>query len=93
MLRTSLILIIAALAGLIVLVLLMRLGKRHAEGSALIAWRHVIATAVVLVVFVGGAVLFDLGRSGAPSTDYQPPRIENGQIVPGEFGPDGRPSG
>ena len=92
MLRTSLILIIAVLAGLIVLALLLRLGRRHADGSALIAWRHVIAAAAALIVFVGAAVLFDLGRSGAPSTDYQPPRIEGGQIKPGEFKPVPGPS-
>lgn len=92
MIRTSLILIIAVLAGLVVLALLLRVGRRHAEGSALIAWRHVIAAAVSLIVFVGAAVLFDLGRSGAPSTDYQPPRIENGQIKPGEFKPVPGPS-
>lgn len=92
MLRTSLIVIIAVLAGLVVLALLLRLGRRDAEGSALIAWRHVIAAAVALIVFVGAAVLFDLGRSGVPSTDYQPPRIENGQIKPGEFKPVPSPS-
>ena len=88
MLRTSLIVIIAVLAGLVVLALLLRLGRRQ----ALIAWRHVIAAAVALIVFVGAAVLFDLGRSGVPSTDYQPPRIENGQIKPGEFKPVPSPS-
>ena len=92
MLRTSLIVIIAVLAGLVVLALLLHVGRRHAEGSALIAWRHVIAAAVALIVFVSAAVLFDLGRSGAPSTDYQPPRIENGQIKPGEFKPVPGPS-
>ena len=92
MLRTSLILIIAVLAGRVVLALLLRVGRRHAEGSALIAWRHVIAAAVSLIVFVGAAVLFDLGRACAPSTDYQPPRIENGQIKPGEFKPVPGPS-
>ena len=93
MLRTSLLLIIAVLAGLVVLALLVRVGRRHAAGSALIAWRHVIAAAAALVVFVTAAVLFDLGRSGDPSTDYQPPRIENGQIKPGEFKPEPSPSG
>ena len=37
MIRTSLILIIAVLAGLVVLALLLHVGRRHAEGSALIA--------------------------------------------------------
>lgn len=66
MLRTSLILIIAALAGLIVLVLLMRLGKRHAEGSALIAWRHVIAAAVVLVCLSAGRCCLIWAGPGRP---------------------------
>ena len=85
MLRLSLILLIAVLAGLIALLLLLRLGRRHAEGSAVIAWRHVIAAAVGLVVFVGGAYLLGVGSTGRPDTDYQPPRIEDGRIQPGEF--------
>lgn len=92
MLRVYLIAAIAVLAGLVVLALLLRLGRRHAEGSAVIAWQHVIAAAVALVVFVGAAVLLDLGRSGVPSTDYQPPRIEDGRIRPGEFTPQPAPS-
>lgn len=93
MLRLSLIVIIAALAGLIVLALLLRVGQRHARGTALIAWRHIIAAAVAVIVFVVAAMVLDIGRSGAPSTDYQPPRIENGQIKPGEFKPEADTSG
>ena len=85
MLRIYLIAIVAMLAGLVVLALLMRLGRRHAEGSALIAWRHVISAAVSLIVFFGAALMLEVGGTGQPGTDYQPPRIENGKIEPGEF--------
>ena len=84
MLRIYLIAIIAILAGLLVLALLVRLGRRHAEGSALIAWRHVISAAVGLLVFLGAA-LMEVGGTSQPGTDYQPPRIEGGKIKPGEF--------
>ena len=84
MLRIYLIAIIAILAGLIVLALLVRLGRRHAEGSALIAWRHVISTAVGLLIF-GAALMLEVGGTGQPETYYQPPRIEDGKIKPGEF--------
>ena len=73
------------MAGLLVLALLVRLGRRHAEGSALIAWRHVISAAVSLIVFLGAALMLEVGGTGQPSTDYQPPRIEDGKIKPGEF--------
>ena len=85
MLRIYLIAIIAILVGLIVLALLVRLGRRHAEGSALIAWRHVISAAVGLLVFLGAALMLEVGGMGQPGTDYQPPRIEDGKIKPGEF--------
>ena len=85
MLRIYLIAIIAILAGLIVLALLVRLGRRHAEGSALIAWRHVISSAVGLLVFLGAALMLEIGGTSQPGTDYQPPRIEGGKIKPGEF--------
>tara|TARA_B100000963_G_scaffold57188_1_gene45286 strand:+ start:351 stop:683 length:333 start_codon:yes stop_codon:yes gene_type:complete len=85
MLRIYLIAIIATLAGLIVLALLVRLGRRHAEGSVLIAWRHVISAAAGLVVFFGAALMLEVGGTSQPGTDYQPPRIEDGKIKPGEF--------
>ena len=85
MLRIYLIAIIAILAGLLVLALLMRLGRRHAEGSALIAWRHVISAGVGLIVFLGAALMLEVGGTSQPGTDYQPPRIEDGKIKPGEF--------
>ena len=85
MLRIYFVAIIAILAGLIVLALLVRLGRRHAEGSALIAWRHVISAAVGLLVFLGAALMLEVGGTGQPGTDYQPPRIEGGKIKPGEF--------
>lgn len=85
MLRIYLIAIIAVLAGLLVLALLMRLGRRHAEGSFLIAWRHVISAAVGVFVFFGAALLLEVGGTGQPRTDYQPPRIEGGKIQPGQF--------
>ena len=85
MLRVYLIAIIATLAGLLVLALLVRLGRRHAEGSALIAWRHVISAAVGLIVFLGAALMLEVGGTSQPGTDYQPPRIEDGKIKPGEF--------
>ena len=85
MLRIYLIAIIAILAGLIVLALLVRHGRRHAEGSALIAWRHVISAAVGLIVFLGAALMLEVGGTSQPGTDYQPPRIEDGKIKPGEF--------
>ena len=85
MLRIYLVAIIAILAGLIVLALLVRLGRRHAEGSALIAWRHVISAAVGLIVFLGAAMMLEVGGTSQPGTDYQPPRIEDGKIKPGEF--------
>ena len=85
MLRIYLIAIIATLAGLIVLALLVRLGRRHAEGSVLIAWRHVISAAAGLVVFLGAALMLEVGGTSQPGTDYQPPRIEDGKIKPGEF--------
>ena len=84
MLRIYLIATIAILAGLLVLALLVRLGRRHAEGSALIAWRHVISAAVGLLV-LGAALMLEVGGSSQPGTDYQPPRIEGGKIKPGEF--------
>ena len=85
MLRIYFVAIIAILAGLIVLALLVRLGQRHAEGSALIAWRHVISAAVGLLVFLGAALMLEVGGTGQPGTDYQPPRTEDGEIKPGEF--------
>ena len=85
MLRLYLITIIAILAGLIVLALLVRLGRRHAEGSALIAWRHVISATVGLLVFLGAALMLEVGGTGQPGSDYQPPRIEDGKIKSGEF--------
>ena len=85
MLRLSLILLIAALAGLIALVLLLRLGRRHADGTAVISWHHIVAAAVGLAVFVTAAYFLGVGSTGQPGTDYQPPRIEDGQIQPGEF--------
>ena len=63
----------------------MRLGRRHAEGSALIAWRHVISAAVGLLVFLGAALMLEVGGTSQPGTDYQPPRIKDGKIKPGEF--------
>ena len=85
MLRIYLIAIIAILAGLLVLALLVRLGRRHAEGSAFIAWRHVISAAVGLIIFLGAVLMLEVGGTGQPGTDYQPPRIEDGEIKPGEF--------
>ena len=85
MLRIYLIAIVAILAGLLVLALLMQLGRRHAEGSFLIAWRHVISATVGLIVFLGAALMLEVGGTGQPGTDYQPPRIEDGKIKPGEF--------
>ena len=85
MLRIYLIAVIAVLAGLLVLVLLMRLGQRHAEGSVLIVWRHVISAAVGVIVFLGGALLLEVDGTGQPGTDYQPPRFEGGEIKPGQF--------
>ena len=85
MLRVYLIAIISVLAGLLVLVLLMRLGRRHAEGSAFIGWRHVISATVGLIVFLGAALMLEVSGTGQPGTDYQPPRIEDGKIKPGEF--------
>ena len=63
----------------------MRLGRRHAEGSVLIAWRHVISAAVGLIVFFGAALMLEVGGTGQPGTEYQPPRIEDGKIKSGEF--------
>ena len=85
MLRIYLIAIISMLAGLLVLALLMRLGRRHAEGSAFIGWRLVISATVGLIVFLGAALMLEVGGTGQPGTDYQPPRIEDGKIKPGEF--------
>ena len=85
MLRVYFIAIIAVLAGLLMLALLMRLGQRHARGSILIAWRHVISAAVGVIVFLGAALLLEVGGTGQPGTDYQPPRIEGGKIKPGQF--------
>ena len=85
MLRIYLTAIIAILAGLLVLALLLRLGRRHAEGSALIAWRHVISAAVGLIVFLGAALMLEVGGTSQPGTEYQPPRIEDGKIKSGEF--------
>ena len=85
MLRISLIAIIALLVGLLVLALLIRLGRRTAEGSVLIVWRHVISAAIGLIVFLGAALLLEVGGTGQPGTDYQPPRIEGGKIKPGQF--------
>ena len=85
MLRIYLIGAIAVLAGLLVLALLMRIGQRHAEGSVLIVWRHVISAAVGVIVFLGAALLLEVGGTGQPGTDYQPPRIEGGEIKPGQF--------
>ena len=85
MLRIYLIGVIAVLAGLLVLALLMRIGQRHAEGSVLIVWRHVISAAVGVIVFLGAALLLEVGGTGQPGTDYQPPRIEGGEIKPGQF--------
>lgn len=85
MLRIYLIAIIALLAGLLVLALLMRHGWRHSEGSAFVAWRHVISAAVGLIVFLGAALMLEVSGTSQPGTDYQPPRIENGKIKPGEF--------
>ena len=77
--------IIAILAGLLVLALLLRLGRHHAEGSILIAWRHVISAAVGLIVFLGAALMLEVGGTSQPGTEYQPPRIEDGKIKSGEF--------
>jgi len=85
MLRIYLIAIIAILAGLLVLALLMQLGRRHAEGSFLIAWRHVISATVGVIVFFVSAMLLEVGGTGQPGTDYQPPYIEDGKIKPGQF--------
>ena len=85
MLRIYLIAVIAVLAGLLMLALLMRIGQRHAEGSVLIVWRHVISAAVGVIVFLGAALLLEVGGTGQPGTDYQPPRIEGGEIKPGQF--------
>ena len=85
MLRISLIAIIALLVGLLVLALLIRLGRRTAEGSVLIVWRHVISAAIGLIVFLGAALLLEVGGTGQPGADYQPPRIEGGKIKPGQF--------
>ena len=85
MLRIYLIAIIALLAGLLVLALLIRLGRRHAEGSVLIVWRHLISAAVGVIVFLGAALLLEFGGTGQPGADYQPPRIEGGKIKPGHF--------
>ena len=85
MLRIFLIAIIAVLSGLLMLALLMRLGRRHAEGSVLITWRHVISAAVGVVVFLGAALLLEVDGTGQPGTDYKPPRIEGGKIKPGQF--------
>ena len=85
MLRIYLIAIIAVLAGLLALTLLIRLGRSHAEGSTLIAWRHLISAAVGLMVFLGAALLLEVGGNGRPGADYQPPRIEGGKIKAGEF--------
>ena len=85
MLRIYFTAIIAILAGLLVLALLVRLGRRHAEGSALIAWRHVISAAVGLIVFLGAALMLEVGGTSQPGTEYQPPRIEDGKIKSGEF--------
>ena len=59
MLRISLIAIIALLVGLLVLALLIRLGRRTAEGSVLIVW-HVISAAIGLIVFLGAALLLEV---------------------------------
>ena len=85
MLRLSFILLIAALVGLIALVFLLRLGRRHADGTAILDWRHIVAAAVGLVVFVTAAYLLGINSTGRPGTDYQPPRIQDGRIQPGEF--------
>ena len=85
MFRIYLTAIIAILAGLLVLALLLRLGRRHAEGSALIAWRHVISAGVGLIVFLGAALMLEVGGTSQPGTEYQPPRIEDGKIKSGEF--------
>ena len=85
MLRIYLTAIIAILAGLLVLALLVKLGRRHAEGSALIAWRHVISAAVGLIVFLGAALMLEVSGTGQPGTEYQPPRIQDGKIKSGEF--------
>ena len=85
MLRIYLIAIIAVLAGLLVLALLMRLGRRNAEGSVLIAWRHLISAAAGVIVFLGAALLLEVDGTGQPGTVYHPPRIEGGEIKPGQF--------
>ena len=85
MLRIYLTAIIAILAGLLVLALLVRLGRRHVNGSALIAWRHVISAAAGLIVFLGAALMLEVGGTSQPGTEYQPPRIEDGKIKSGEF--------
>jgi NADH:ubiquinone oxidoreductase subunit 3 (subunit A) len=85
MLRVYLIVVIAMLAGLLALALLMRLGRRNAEGSALLTWRHVISAAVGLVVFFGAASLLEVVGTGMPGTNYKPPHFEGGEIKPGKF--------
>ena len=85
MLRVYLIAIIALLGGLLMLALLMRLGRRNAEGSVLFVWRHVISAVIGVIVFLGAALLLEVGGTGQPGTDYQPARIEGGKIKPGQF--------
>ena len=37
------------------------------------------------MVFLGAALLLEVGGNGRPGADYQPPRIEGGKIKAGEF--------
>ena len=82
--RKYLIIVVAILAGLLVLALLTRMAGRHMRGEAIMPYRYVISGAVSIAVLLAGGLLLETG-SGAPEMSYQPAYIEDGQIKPGKF--------
>ncbi len=82
--RMYFIIALALLAGLVVFALLTKMAGRHLSGESVLSWRAVLAALAGLIVLVGGGLLLEQG-AGRPDMDYQPPRIEDGVIKPGQF--------
>lgn len=86
MMRKYLIIAIAILAAFLVLGMLARLYPQRTEGGFVLQNRHIIAALVGLIVFIGAAILLDIGADDS-STVYRPAYSENGIVQPGQFIP------
>ena len=82
--KRYLIIAIALIVGILVALLLARLSANRKPDDPLVSYRLIISAAASLITLVALSLMLEIG-TGTPDLDYQPPRVENGELIPGQF--------